>query len=158
MKAYFARKLAGVSADEPLHGAKARTCILDKGGVVAANVFTKITLALFGQYDWRGVPSMPPEIMLLPKLVLFQHLCDFLLVARGAHPLLIIFAKRPQCHVPPEQEHRRTVHSLRRSRLQHGAALQGPDLVYRQKLFSSNLDALLKVYDRSPVEWVLRSR
>ena len=64
--------------------ATARACILDKGGVVAANVFTKIALALFGQYDWRGIPSMPPEIMLAAETILFQHLCDFLLVAGGA--------------------------------------------------------------------------
>ena len=27
---------------------------------------TKIQLALFGEYDWNGVPTMPAEIMLLP--------------------------------------------------------------------------------------------
>ena len=71
VKAYFALKLAGVSAGEPFM-IKARECILAKGGVVAANVFTKVALALFGQYDWRGIPSMPPEIMLLPKRFYFS--------------------------------------------------------------------------------------
>ena len=31
-------------------------CIHARGGVAAANVFTKITLALFDQYDWYGLP------------------------------------------------------------------------------------------------------
>ncbi|TLY31285.1 MAG: squalene--hopene cyclase, partial [Nitrospirae bacterium] len=65
VKAYFALKLCGVSATEPFME-KARTMILSKGGVVGANVFTKIALALFDQYDWRGIPSMPAEIVLLP--------------------------------------------------------------------------------------------
>ena len=66
MKAYFALKLAGESADES-YMIKAREAILATGGVTSASVFTKITLALFGQYDWRGVPSMPAELMLLPQ-------------------------------------------------------------------------------------------
>jgi squalene-hopene/tetraprenyl-beta-curcumene cyclase len=63
VKAYFALKLAGVSSDEPVMQ-RARDLVLQQGGVVQANVFTKITLALFGQYDWRGIPCMPPEIFL----------------------------------------------------------------------------------------------
>ena len=71
VKAYFALKLSGISPDEPfMH--RARTVILEKGGVVSANVFTKIALALFGQYDWRGIPSMPPEIILAPKWFYFN--------------------------------------------------------------------------------------
>ncbi|MDA1189564.1 MAG: squalene--hopene cyclase, partial [Chloroflexi bacterium] len=65
IECYFALKLAGVSAEEP-HMLKAREFILSKGGVLEARVFTKIWLALFGQWDWRGVPVMPPEIMLFP--------------------------------------------------------------------------------------------
>ncbi|HPV82730.1 MAG TPA: squalene--hopene cyclase, partial [Nitrospira sp.] len=102
VKAYFALKLSGVSAAEPFM-VHSRTCILDKGGVVAANVFTKIALALFGQYDWRGVPSMPPEIMLLPKRFYFSIYAISYWSRAVLIPLLIIFAKRPQCYVPPEQ-------------------------------------------------------
>ncbi|MDX2347750.1 MAG: prenyltransferase/squalene oxidase repeat-containing protein, partial [Nitrospirota bacterium] len=65
VKAYFALKLAGMSSDEPVMQ-RARDLVLQQGGVVQANVFTKITLALFGQYDWRGIPCMPAEIFLAP--------------------------------------------------------------------------------------------
>ena len=33
----------------------------------ACNTFTKIYLALFGQYPWRCTPAIPPEIVLLPN-------------------------------------------------------------------------------------------
>jgi len=65
IEAYFALKLAGLSADdEPLR--KAREFILKKGGVEASRVFTKIFLALFGEFDWKAIPSIPVEINLLP--------------------------------------------------------------------------------------------
>ena len=99
VKAYFALKLSGVPADEPCM-VTARACILDKGGVVATNVFTKIALALFGQYDWRGIPSMPPEIMLLPKRFYFSIYAISYWSRAVLIPLLIIFAKRPLCRIP----------------------------------------------------------
>jgi len=65
VKAYYALKLAGDSPEAP-HMVRAREAILARGGAVNANVFTKITLALFDQVPWRGVPFIPVEIMLLP--------------------------------------------------------------------------------------------
>jgi squalene-hopene/tetraprenyl-beta-curcumene cyclase len=66
VEAYFALKLAGVSADsEPL--IKAREFILRAGGVEATRVFTKLYLSLFGQFDWKAIPSLPVEINLLPS-------------------------------------------------------------------------------------------
>ena len=66
VKAYFALKLAGDNPDAP-HMIKARKAILAHGGAARANVFTRITLALFRQIPWRGVPFIPVEIMLLPR-------------------------------------------------------------------------------------------
>jgi len=66
VEAYFALKLAGVSVDsEPLK--KAREFILRAGGVEATRVFTKVNLSLFGQFDWKALPSLPVEINLLPS-------------------------------------------------------------------------------------------
>jgi squalene-hopene/tetraprenyl-beta-curcumene cyclase len=48
---------------------KARKFILAQGGIFKARVFTKIFLALFGEFSWLGVPSMPVELMLLPNWV-----------------------------------------------------------------------------------------
>ncbi|HNL90604.1 MAG TPA: squalene--hopene cyclase, partial [Nitrospira sp.] len=154
VKAYFALKLAGVSADEPFM-VQARTCILDKGGVVAANVFTKIALALFGQYDWRGVPSMPPEIMLLPKRFYFSIYAISYWSRAVLIPLLIIFAKRPQCHVPPEQGIDE-LYTQPPAEIDYSTVppFKKDRTWFTARNFFINLDALLKVYDRSPVEWV----
>ena len=66
VKAYFALKLIGDDPDAP-HMARARAAILARGGAARCNVFTRISLALFGQVPWRAVPVMPVEIMLLPR-------------------------------------------------------------------------------------------
>ena len=49
-------KMAGVPVDDPAMVA-ARARIHAMGGPAEANVFTKILLALFGEYDWYGVPG-----------------------------------------------------------------------------------------------------
>jgi squalene-hopene/tetraprenyl-beta-curcumene cyclase len=102
VKAYFALKLAGVPPDEPFM-AKARKNILDAGGVMNTNVFTKITLALFGQYPWDGIPCMPAEVMLLPEWFYF-NLYEVSYWSRTVIvPLLQIFDKKPVCRISPEQ-------------------------------------------------------
>ena len=74
---------------------KAREFILSRGGIPATRVFTKIWLALFGQWDWKGVPVLPPEIMLLPKWFP-ATIYDFSSWARATLvPLLILFDKKP---------------------------------------------------------------
>jgi len=71
VKAYCALKLAGLGVDsDPLR--RARTCILALGGLQAANSYVKINLSLFGLYPRRHVPSVPPEIVMLPGGVLYE--------------------------------------------------------------------------------------
>ena len=65
-KAYYALKLAGDDQNAP-HMTAARAAILASGGAARANVFTRITLAMFEQIPWRGVPFLPVEIVLLPR-------------------------------------------------------------------------------------------
>lgn len=102
VKAYFALKLLG---DPPgaAHMAKARRMILHLGGASRVNVFTRITLALFGQTPWRTVPAMPPEIMLLPRWFFF-HLERVSYWSRLVIvPLLILFHERPVCPLREEE-------------------------------------------------------
>ncbi|HET7854201.1 MAG TPA: squalene--hopene cyclase [Candidatus Methylomirabilis sp.] len=99
VKAYFAFKLMGYSPDDALMR-RARENILAKGGVTKANVFTKIALALFGQYDWRGVPSMPVEIILFPRWFYF-NLYEVSYWSRTVIvPLLILMDLKPVCPIP----------------------------------------------------------
>ena len=66
VKAYFALKLAGEDPHSPLM-CRARTEILRLGGAERSNVFTRCSLALFGQIPWRAVPVTPVEIILCPS-------------------------------------------------------------------------------------------
>ncbi|MDA1342628.1 MAG: squalene--hopene cyclase [Proteobacteria bacterium] len=66
VKVYYALKMTGDSIDAP-HMVSLKAWILQQGGAAKANVFTRIALAIFQQLPWRGVPFIPPEIMLFPK-------------------------------------------------------------------------------------------
>ncbi len=99
VKVYYALKLAGDSPDSP-HMAKARKAILDFGGAARCNVFTRITLALFGQIPWRGVPFTPVEIMLFPRWFPF-HLSKVSYWSRTVVvPLTILCSLKPRAKNP----------------------------------------------------------
>ena len=87
-------KMAGVPVSDPAM-VRARERILEMGGPLKANVFTKIQLALFGEYDWNGVPAMPVEIMLLPQAFFF-NLSEVSYWSRTVIvPLLVIMDRKP---------------------------------------------------------------
>ena len=95
VKAYFALKMIGDDIEAP-HMARAREAILAHGGAARSNVFTRFLLALYGQIPWRGVPTMPVEIMLLPRWFPF-HLDKVSYWARTVMvPLLVLQALKPR--------------------------------------------------------------
>ncbi len=95
VKAYFALRLIGNAPEAP-HMARARAAILQAGGAEKSNVFTRATLALFGEVPWRAVPVMPPEICLLPRWFPF-HLSKVSYWARTVLvPLTVVMARRPR--------------------------------------------------------------
>jgi len=99
VKAYFALKAAGDRSDAP-HMTRARAAILARGGARRCNVFTRITLALFGEVPWRAVPVMPVEIMLLPGWSPF-HIAKVSYWSRTVLvPLLVLMALRPRARNP----------------------------------------------------------
>src|SRR5438093_8738798 len=71
VKAYCALKLAGLAPDGAVLR-RARERILTLGGLQAANSYVKINLSLFGLYPRRHVPSVPPEIVMLPGNMLYE--------------------------------------------------------------------------------------
>jgi len=102
VKAYFALKLMGWSADHPVLE-RARKLILSLGGVVECNTFTKIYLCFLGQYEYDAVPAVPPELMTFPKWFYF-NIYEISAWSRAILvPLSIAYAKKPFKKIPAEQ-------------------------------------------------------
>ncbi|RME63954.1 MAG: squalene--hopene cyclase [Alphaproteobacteria bacterium] len=99
VKAYYALKIVGDDTDAA-HMRRARQAILDAGGAERSNVFTRYTLALFGQVPWRAVPVMPVELMLMPRwfpvtMARFSYWSRTVIA-----PLLILAALKPKARNP----------------------------------------------------------
>ncbi|MEA5572436.1 squalene--hopene cyclase [Calothrix sp. UHCC 0171] len=94
VEAYMALKLLGVPESDPAM-LKARDFIVKRGGISKTRIFTKFHLALIGCYSWRGIPSLPPWVMLLPENFWF-NIYELSSWARSSTvPLLIVFDKKP---------------------------------------------------------------
>jgi squalene-hopene/tetraprenyl-beta-curcumene cyclase len=94
IEAYMGLRLLGVPATDPALQ-KARDFILERGGIGQARIFTKLHLALIGCYDWEGIPSIPPWVMLLPAGAPIS-IYEMSSWARGSTvPLLLVFDQKP---------------------------------------------------------------
>ena len=94
VEAYMALKLLGVPQTDPAM-VKARKFILERGGISKTRIFTKLHLALIGCYNWRGIPSLPPWVMLLPSNFIF-NIYEMSSWARSSTvPLLIVIDRKP---------------------------------------------------------------
>jgi squalene-hopene/tetraprenyl-beta-curcumene cyclase len=99
VKAYFCLKMIGDDPDAP-HMARARAAILAHGGAARANVFTRILLAMFGELSWRRVPTIPVEMVLLPRWFPV-HISKMSYWARTVLvPLLVLQALRVRARNP----------------------------------------------------------
>ncbi|NUN02863.1 MAG: hypothetical protein HUU41_17270, partial [Bryobacteraceae bacterium] len=70
-RAYTAMKIAGEDSESPVM-VRARSRVLSLGGLQASNSYTKMNFSLFGLYPRRYVPSVPPEILLVPGNLLYE--------------------------------------------------------------------------------------
>jgi squalene-hopene/tetraprenyl-beta-curcumene cyclase len=66
IEAYVALRLAGDSPDAP-HMTTAAEWIRAQGGLEASRVFTRIWMAMFGEWSWDDLPVIPPELIYLPS-------------------------------------------------------------------------------------------
>jgi squalene-hopene/tetraprenyl-beta-curcumene cyclase len=90
IEAYAALRLAGVDP-----GPRARDYIRGQGGARRARVFTKCFLALLGQWPWQRIPTVPPELILLPPwapLSVYSFACW---ARQTIVPLSVVMALRP---------------------------------------------------------------
>ncbi|WP_375496344.1 squalene--hopene cyclase [uncultured Nostoc sp.] len=94
VEAYMALRLLGVPATDPAM-VRAKTFILQRGGISKTRIFTKLHLALIGCYNWRGIPSLPAWVMLLPK-AFPVNIYEMSSWARSSTvPLLIVCDRKP---------------------------------------------------------------
>ena len=99
VKAYFALKMIGDDIDAP-HMKRAREAIRERGGAIKTNVFTRILLALYGETSWLNVPTVPVELILLPRWFPI-HLSKMSYWARTVIvPLLVLAALKPVAKNP----------------------------------------------------------
>jgi squalene-hopene/tetraprenyl-beta-curcumene cyclase len=105
VKAYFCLKMIGEPLDSPVM-VRARAAIRAHGGAMAVNVFTRIQLALYGDMDWNEIPTMPAEIIMLPKWFPITLLKMSYWARTVIAPLLVLMALKPRAinprgvHVP----------------------------------------------------------
>ncbi len=99
VKAYFCLKMIG---EDPhaAHMVRARAAIVARGGLLRANVFTRILLAQFGELSWNDVPTIPVELILLPRWFPI-HLSRMSYWARTVMvPLLVLAALKVRARNP----------------------------------------------------------
>ncbi|MGW5647857.1 squalene--hopene cyclase [Saccharopolyspora sp. NPDC003752] len=140
VEAYTALKLAGddVAAG---HMVAARSWILSRGGLEATRVFTRIWLALFGEWSWDELPEMPPELVLLPKWFPL-NVADWGCWARQTVvPLTVV------CTLRPRRDLGITVRELRTGRPAERVRPQ-----WSWKYAFRSLDRILHRYHRRPVK------
>jgi squalene-hopene/tetraprenyl-beta-curcumene cyclase len=99
VKAYFALKIAGHAADEP-HMTRAAEVIRELGGAEATNSFTRFYLALLGQVPYSACPSVPAEIILLPRWFYFNVYAMSAWSRTIFVPLSVVDAYKPVTHLP----------------------------------------------------------
>lgn len=99
VECYFALLIAGLEkTDSRLE--RAKTFILQSGGLLNVRVFTRIWLALFGQWSWKKIPIIPPEIILFPTWFAI-NIYAFASWARATIvPISLLMLKRPVKPIP----------------------------------------------------------
>ncbi|MCW2909462.1 MAG: shc1 [Actinomycetia bacterium] len=99
VEAYVALRLAGHLPGAP-HMTRAADWINSRGGIPATRVFTRIWLALFGQWSWDDLPVMPPEMVYLPTWFPL-NVYDWACWARQTIvPLTVVGSLRPVRSLP----------------------------------------------------------
>ncbi|MEV4838680.1 squalene--hopene cyclase [Nonomuraea sp. NPDC049486] len=138
VEAYTALRLAGDPV-EAAHMRAARSFVRESGGIESARVFTRIWLAMFGQWPWERLPVLPPELMFLPSWFPL-NVYDWACWARQTIvPLTIVSARRPVRPLPFDLAELRTGRPVPR---RGGLGWDG---------FFHGLDRLLVRYERRPV-------
>jgi squalene-hopene/tetraprenyl-beta-curcumene cyclase len=96
---YLALRILGVAVDDP-RMRDAERYILVSGGLETMRVFTRIFFAMFGLFPWRAVPSLPPELILLPRESPMNVYALSSWARATIVPLLIVLDRKPLFALP----------------------------------------------------------
>jgi squalene-hopene/tetraprenyl-beta-curcumene cyclase len=140
LEAYVGLRLAGDAPEEP-HMVAAASFVRAHGGLAATRVFTRIWMALFGEWPWDEVPVVPPEMVLLPSWVPL-NVYDFGCWARQTVVALTIVG-----HFRPVRSLGFTIDELKVA----GPRSAKAPLVSWEGAFQ-RLDAGLRRYQRHPIK------
>jgi squalene-hopene/tetraprenyl-beta-curcumene cyclase len=145
VKAYFGLKLAGDSPDSP-HMLRARDAVRRMGGLERTNSYVRFNLALVGAVSWNLVPSIPPELMLLPQW-LGLNIYEMSSWTRGfVVPMAILATMRPEFRLPAQAHVDELFLDATRTTVLFDWSRQ---IVSWKNIFLA-LDLGLKVYERFP--------
>lgn len=148
VESYFALKLAGYDKDEPFM-CKARDFILKSGGIMKSRVITKINLSFFGQFDWMGTPSIPVEIIFIPRVCSF-NIYEFSSWARiCVVPLTILMELKPRIKIS-ESANIDELYTLKRNEVDF--SFEKDDNFLSWHNFFVGVDKILKLLEKSPVK------
>ena len=147
VECYTALKIAGIPSDSP-EMKKAREFIISRGGVENTRIFTKIWLAMLGQYPWKNLPAMPPEVMFLPTWFPV-NIYEFSSWARATIvPMTIILTEHPTVPIPQSAAIPELFSSNGHAPETNGRS--GPLASWRT-LFNG-ADKVLRLYERVPIK------
>ncbi|MEA2709686.1 MAG: squalene-hopene/tetraprenyl-beta-curcumene cyclase [Phycisphaerales bacterium] len=148
VKAYFALKLMGDSPDAS-HMLAARRLIHQLGGAEKCNTFSKFFFACLGQISFDACPSIPPEVVLLPKWFYFNLYHVSAWTRTMILPLGIVTTSRFKRDLRADQG----IAELYLDRAAANRLAEPPRLIptsWRQ--FFLRVDQLLKFYEHAPIE------
>jgi squalene-hopene/tetraprenyl-beta-curcumene cyclase len=144
VEAYVALRLAGDPADAA-HMQKALEFVRDSGGLEQARVFTRLWLALFGEWRWADLPALPPEVILLPHWFPL-NIYDFGCWARQTIVALTVVASCKPVRPLPF-----TLDELRVSSVLGSADPDVSVSLTPKRRGLRVLDGVLRAYDRHPI-------
>jgi squalene-hopene/tetraprenyl-beta-curcumene cyclase len=145
IKAYFALKLAGDSA-EAAHMTLARRRVWEQGGLEQANSYTRFYLALCGVVGWKMVPVLPTELVLLPSWFNLNIYAMSSWTRAILIPLMILYALKPRWSLPRE---------IRLDELFRASSRSISPFKWDRKIFSSRnlflgLDLAFRLHEKLP--------
>ena len=147
VKAYFALKLMG---DDPHshHMIAARRVCKKLGGAENCNSFTKFYFAALGQISYDACPSIPPEIVLIPKLFYFNLYAVSAWSRTMILPLAIVSTLRPVRNVPETQGIRELYNNYAVANSTSGRLIGLPRSWRQMFLF---IDKALKAFEKTSI-------